>query len=385
MDNETKEEIILRYLKDPATSGGRDRLWGHLRIPHPEISRRDVAKVLRQDPIAQQNRPLKKRITTRPSIISDRAKVWGIDLMDFQKLAGYNNGHRYILTCVDLLSRFCSARPIRNKTQANVTAALMDILDSIPDDWQLSTIVSDRGSEFQVGMQRALEARGIKLIHSQAYNPRANGHVERLNRTLKSAIFSLMARHETKKWVQFLEPLVLNLNSTTHESTGYTPIFLMNVEELPHNIIEEIHARSERRRPKNSSKIETFQIGDFVRVAMTTELAIRKQTLRKHVAQNWSPDVFQIYSISSPDAAGAQPQYLLKNMTTQRKSIKKYWSYQMIEVDENAQVEEEDNEEEYGIHEPPIPAVAKVPIAAVEKRIARNRTPSARALENIAH
>jgi len=129
---ELKKAVITEFMADPRTMGGRDRLWNNIRQQYPEISRRDVARALKEDPITQIHQPLNKRITTRPIIASDRAKMVGIDLIDFQKIAGKNDGHRYILSYVDMLSKYAAARPIRTKTQVNVIRALEDILDSMP-------------------------------------------------------------------------------------------------------------------------------------------------------------------------------------------------------------------------------------------------------------
>ena len=384
-----KKEIILQYLNDARFIGGRDRVWNHLKKDHPDISRREVAAVLKADPQYQIHMPLKKRVTTRPIIVSDKAKVAQIDLVDFQKVAAQNSGYRYFLSYVDLLSKWCSARPIKNKTQSNVTAALMDILDSMPESWRPSTIQADNGSEFQSQMSTALQQRGIKLIHSQPYNPRSQGAVERLNKSLKQPIFSLMARHQTHRWIDFLAPLIENLNTSKHESTGFTPLFLMEQPELE-SVIDRIHERMERKRPKHPESLhQVFALGDFVRTALVTESAIRKQTFRKKIMNNWSTEVYQIYSISKPAAASTQQQYLLYNTTTKRRSKKRYWGYQLQKVseenanaageksdsdqDENANdVNNENNEDEEVLEPAPI------------RRSSRAWAPSAQALNNIA-
>src|SRR5690606_33547209 len=134
------------YLNDPATTGGRDRLYGHIRQQYPEITRREVAAVLANDATAQIHKPLKKRVISRPVIVSDRAKMAQIDLVDFAGLTGYNDHRRYILTYVDLLSKYAAARAITKKTATNVNAALQDILDSMPAFWRPKTISSDNGS-----------------------------------------------------------------------------------------------------------------------------------------------------------------------------------------------------------------------------------------------
>lgn len=378
-----KKQIIEEYLHDPATTGGRDRVHGHIKQKYPWISRADVAKVIAEDPVAQIHRPLKKRVTTRPIVVNGRAKQAQIDLVDMQKLANKNDGYRYWLQYVDLFSKYCAARPIKNKTQANVTAALLDILDNMPEAWRPSVIQSDRGSEFQSGMENALSKQGIKLIHSQAYNPRSQGAVERLNRTVKTAIFSLMARHETHRWIDFLEPLVQNINNSKHEATGYTPLQLMQQPETDATI-EQVHARMNKKRPKQAEVVHhEFAIGDFVRVALTTESHIRKQVFRKKIMDNWSPNVYQIYAISEPEDAGTMPQYLLLNLATNRKSKKRYHSYQLQKVSADvarASVQAPDNEE--------LPAVeeeAAVPVVAgPPRRSARAWAPSREGLRHFA-
>ena len=195
-----------KYLMSAATTGGRDRLWNYIRQDHDDISRREVARYLAEDPISQKHQPLQKRITTRVIVVKDKAKVAGIDLVDTQQLAGYNGGVSYLLTYVDMLSKYCAVRGIKIKTQKTVTEALMDILDSMHKDWQPEVIQSDRGSEFSVGMERDLKNRGIKLIHSQAYNPRSNGGIERLNRTIKSTMFFFTQLDMTQKIICSLFP-----------------------------------------------------------------------------------------------------------------------------------------------------------------------------------
>ncbi len=381
-DKAQREAIIMKFLNDPKYTGGRDRLYGHIRLQHPNISRRDIAAVLADDPIHQMHQPLKKRVTTRPITISDRAKVAQIDLIDFKGLTGYNDGHRYALTYVDLLSKYCAARAVTKKTQQNVMKALQDILNSIPKDWRPKTIQADNGGEFATQLAAMLRDQQIKTIHSQAYNPRSQGAIERFNKTLKSAIFSQMARHKTSRWIDMLEPLCDNFNNTKHESTGYKPIDLMTRPTLTKQLIEEIHARMERRRPKHPEALHhVYAIGDLVRVALTTESAIRKQTFRKKIKNNWSEIVYQIYSISAPEAAGAQPQYLLTNLTTHRKSKKKYWGYQMQQVSELPAPVPAEPETEQEEEEPPLP----IAIAPPEPRAKRAWKPSAQALLNIAN
>jgi hypothetical protein len=388
-----KVDVIKKFLADPRTTGGRDRLHGHIRAVYDDqITRREVAAALASDATHQIHQPLKRRVTTRPIIISDRAKQAQIDLVDMKGLTYANDSRRYILTYVDLLSKWCAARALTKKTAANTMAALADILDSMPATWRPKTIQSDSGSEFKSLMQRSLAERGIKLIHSQAYNPRSQGAIERFNRTLKSALFSLMTRDKTSRWLEYLEPLITNFNNTKHESTGYRPLDLMRRPQLAKEVVEEIHERMERRRPKQAETVHhEYEMGDYVRVALTTESAIRKQIFRKKIKNNWSAEVYQIYSISEPEAAGAQPQHLLKNLFTNRKSKKKYWSYQLQEISEDVALQAVQQPQEHPGNMPPDEPEAEAeeaarpePVPAPPRRSVRAYAPSQQALQNLA-
>jgi len=130
-------------------------------------------------------------------------------------------------------------------------------------------------------------------------------------------------------------------------------------------------------------------VGQVVRVALVTESAIRKQTFRKRIMNNWSRDIFQIYAVSDPDAAGAQPQYLLKNLTTHRKSRKKYWSYQLQPVPISAEQPEggdqaESEDEEQGPEEPEPDRYLPQPQPQQPRRSARAWQPSQEGLRSFA-
>lgn len=329
---EDKSQIIEAFLKDPRTAGGRDRLWGHIRQQYDNISRDDVSKFLANDPTHQIHKPLNRRVTSRPIIVKNRATVAQIDLIDMQKFTGYNGQKRYILTYVDLFSKWCAARALPNKNQPTVVAALANILDSMPASWRPRTIQADNGSEFQTQMENMLTARRIKLVHSSPYNPSTQGQIERLNRSLKSMIFEYFTRAGTKNYIDHLQDFVDNLNNTKHKSTGYTAKYLMELPSLSPELIKEIQDRMRKLAEQNSAiqvEPQEFKVGDYVRIALTANAAVRKNAFRKKIDANWSPTVFQIHSISEPTTAGAQPTYLLTNLETNRKWLKRFRADQL--------------------------------------------------------
>jgi len=280
-----------------------------------------------------------------------------------------------------------AARALPNKSQETVVAAMKDILESLPEHNRPSVVQADNGSEFQTKMEAMLQTYGIKLIHSQAYNPSSQAMVERANRTLKSAIFEYFTRSGTKRWIDVLQSFIDNFNNSIHGSTKEVPAELMEEKELPREKIAKIRQRLINRvQVPTNNKI--FNVGDFVRVALTSEASVRKQTFRKKIAQNWSDTVYQIYSVSQPETQGTQEQYLLKNLTTNRKSKKKYWSYQLQHTKPAEEpAEEQLKKENIARRSQMLERLAdeREPREPVVKRIQRSWAPSRDLLERIAN
>ena len=65
----------------------------------------------------------------------------------------------------------------------------------------------------------------IKQTTTTPYHAMGNGLSERFNHTLLSMVGTLTS--EKKAWPKYLPDLVMAYNSSTHDSTGYSPYFLM--------------------------------------------------------------------------------------------------------------------------------------------------------------
>ena len=91
-------------------------------------------------------------------------------------------------------------------------------------------ISSDRGSQFTSSLWTEITARlGVKLHHTSAYHPQANGMIERFHRTLKAALKSRLAG---PNWVEELPWVLLGLRTTPKEDLGYSSAELVYGEPL---------------------------------------------------------------------------------------------------------------------------------------------------------
>ncbi|KMQ86624.1 blastopia polyprotein [Lasius niger] len=88
-------------------------------------------------------------------------------------------------------------------------------------------IVSDRGSAFTSGeFEEYCRSEGISHQLITTGVPRANGQVERVNRTLIPLLTKLSAP-KPHEWYKYLDIAQLYLNSTLHRSIGMTPFRVM--------------------------------------------------------------------------------------------------------------------------------------------------------------
>ena len=70
-----------------------------------------------------------------------------------------------------------------------------------------------------------LNSKNIKFIHGKAYNPRSQGCVERLHRTLKTNIFCKKLDDNINfNLERDLNYVVFAYNNTIHYTTGFKPI-----------------------------------------------------------------------------------------------------------------------------------------------------------------
>lgn len=321
---ESVDETISNYYKNPNYVGGRDALFDHLKKETIGISKSAVANWLKTAAISQVTAPNPKRATVRVTVPNDVGEVSAMDLVDMSNYASKNDKVHYLLTYIDALSKFAHVRPLKNKEQESVLKALKDILDSSAA--YPSIIRSDRGAEWGNKVESYLKDHDVKLVKSQPYNPQSNGTIERFNRTIKHKIFQYMAANGTGRYIDALQSLVNNYNSSEHGTTREVPYDIVTGVDDEH--LTAIKQRVQNR-VKASPTIDNFKVGDIVRVSLLAFSTERRNKFRKSINQNWSSNTWTIRSRSDADDFTAA-QYLLHNNESNRDSKKKFWGYQLL-------------------------------------------------------
>ena len=131
-----------------------------------------------------------------------------------------SQGYTYLLTCVDLFSRWPKVIPLRDISTKAVATAFIDIWVArygVP-----CYIVSDRGSQFQSQLWGALmNILGIVHRRTTAYHPASNGMVERFHRQLKNSLKATISVSGAG-WSASLPLVMLGLRSAVKLDSQYS-------------------------------------------------------------------------------------------------------------------------------------------------------------------
>lgn len=135
-----------------------------------------------------------------------------------------SRGYRYILTIIDLSTRYPEAIPLKGITTEEVAEALFSVYCRMGTPERIHT---DRGSQFTSELMA--EVNKMLLIRhtlTSPYHAMGNGCVERLNGTIKATLRKLIGE-QPKEWDRYLAPLLFALRDAVHESHGFTPFELL--------------------------------------------------------------------------------------------------------------------------------------------------------------
>lgn len=263
--------------KRPGSLGGVAAL---ARAANVSVNR--TRKWLKSQPTYTLHKPARKTYPTRQYHVSNVDMQWQADLCDMQQLAKYNQGYRYIITVIDILSRHAWARPLKSKHGTDVAKALEDIFQEgrIPERLQ-----TDEGTEFRnPHVRKVLDDYHVELFHVKSAYKAAI--VERFNRTLKNKMWHHFTAKQTNVWHDKLDDFLHSYNHSVHRTIGCTPASV-----TPENAMDIwLKLYGNRKIPKKRGDI---RVGDRVRISKV------KSVFEKGYLPNWTEEEFIVDSIST--------------------------------------------------------------------------------------
>ena len=242
------------------------------------------------------HKPKRKNYTRRKIIVNHIDEIFAADLVEMQKFAKLNKGYRYLITCIDIFSKYSWVIPLKDKKGITIKNAL----EKIFNERKPKFLWTDRGTEFyNKQVQDLLNENNIKL-YSTNNSEIKSAVVERFNRTFKNMMYKKFTENNNTIFYNILDELVNNYNNKYHSTIKMTPI--EGSKKINEKKIKNIYNF------EKTKKLGKFKIGDRVRISL------EKNIFEKGYETNWTQEIFVIYDIKYSNV----PYYYLKDLNNEK-------------------------------------------------------------------
>ncbi|KAG6462773.1 hypothetical protein O3G_MSEX013458 [Manduca sexta] len=134
-------------------------------------------------------------------------------------------GNMYLLVIIDAFTKFINLKAVKNTKTATAIRIFEEHFSLFGAPTRL---ITDRGTCFTSSKFKSfVEAIGIKHILNAVATPRANGQVERYNRTILDALSTKCHEKDDNTWDECIGEVQLGLNTSVNKTTGKSPSELL--------------------------------------------------------------------------------------------------------------------------------------------------------------
>ena len=270
----TNQFLLKQYhdLNNPASYGGVSRF-----AKNQGISLKRAKTILENDLGYTLHKPRRRKFTVLPVKVFTMDEQWSADLIEVINISKQNKGFKYLLTVVDVFSKYAWVEPIKNKTGQAETEAFEKILKRGRKPIQLQT---DDGKEFYNKTFQTLLNK-YKIHHFRTSGDTKASVVERFNRTLKQRMYHYFTTNNTLNFIPVLQSLVKGYNNCFHRSIKMAPNQV--TEANSPQVYENLYGKKEKKIKK-----PTLKEGDRVRLNKKFRL------FKKGYLPGWTEEVFVI-------------------------------------------------------------------------------------------
>ncbi|XP_044317458.1 uncharacterized protein LOC123038064 [Drosophila rhopaloa] len=203
----------------------------HPSAGHPEDAQEDRPALLlawtssgRGTYKVSQCKPAVKMLTRQPT---EPFALVGADFVG--PLPRTRRGNTMLLVFIDVFSKWVQLIPLKKATSAQLEFGFRErILSRFGAPRRL---ICDNGTQFTSRSFRAFcRNNGIQLEYTAPYSPQQN-LTERANRTIKTMIAQYV-NQDHRTWDQLLPEVSLAINTSTSDSTGFSPAYRVQGREL---------------------------------------------------------------------------------------------------------------------------------------------------------
>jgi len=205
-------------------------------------------------------------------------KIWAADLVEMQAFSKFNRGVRYLLTVIDVFSKYGWMLPLKEKTGKSVADAFKEIFKK--SKRKPEKLWTDKGRELY---NKDVKELGVELYSTE--NEEKSSVTERWNRTMKEKMFKYFTAKNINRYIDVLDDFVSKYYNTRHYSIKMTPVEASKKENEV-RVYRNLYPDSTRRPMRVK-----FKTGDKVRILK------KKGLFEKGFALNWTEEVFTVSKI----------------------------------------------------------------------------------------
>lgn len=286
--------FLTRLYYDPANPAGFgtvEKLYTASTKAGKPYTRDQIENFLMKQDTYTLHKPQRVNFPTRKTVARGLHETHQTDLADFSKHAKHNDGYKFVLVVIDVLSKKAYGEAMKDKSNASVIRAFEAIYGDGKAPLPIN-LGSDRGTEY-LGkpVQDYFKRQGIN--HYTLQNRQKAAVAERLIRTLKSKIYKYMDSKGSERFVDKLSAFMDAYNGTTHRSIKMAPseVSLENAARVAHTLYGTVSSRN------SAAKKPRYEVGDSVRISAF------RYTFRKGYEQNYTDETFVVTRVLSTDPA----------------------------------------------------------------------------------
>ena len=271
---------LVRTYRDPEAPGSFGGISTLHRALKGRVKTKDIKKWLQTKDSYTLHKPVRHKFKRNRVIVGGINEQFQADLVDLQSLAEFNDGYKYILTCIDILSKYAWAIPLKDKRGSTLVTAFEKIFsERTPERLQ-----TDAGTEFTNQLfQNFLKKKNVHFFTT--HNETKASISERFNRTLKTKMWKYFTEMNTRRYIGVLDKLIKSNNHTWHRSIKMEP-YLVTVENQD-QVWKTLYGNSDKPLPEKTD----LKVGDTVRISKV------KMKFEKSYEQNYTREIFTIHKI----------------------------------------------------------------------------------------
>lgn len=328
---EEKENKLKEIFEtdDNVVGKGIYGLYKYLQSKYIGFTRNDIQAFLEnKNSNYQMRQPLTTR-TNKPIVSKFPNQLWACDLIDMDAFLSSNNKWRYILNVVDIFSRKVWLAKLKRKEANDVMLEFESICERA--GVKCDSLISDNGKEWLGEFQQFCRDNDIQQRFTRSYSPQANGVVERSNKDIRKIIRSYLIENNNLKWYNLLNKVEENKNNSYHSSIKGIPnnIWVANKDKLSNRNLPETTTDNPRLKArlnivkkalkeiKKFKETDNFEVGDIVRVKMSSIFANVRKALKakegKNIVVTYTPELFRVRKVIVPRGVLERKRYVLEN------------------------------------------------------------------------